>query len=143
MPVRAIFPPNTKTVTRCRPSPLDIQCSPSHDLILGQATVGIGVHAVACSLVDVFDKAEVEGSAAILISLEFGDGRLRCLGRVEPHYASASRSPTGLVLNLSLLDLADGREELDQIVVTRRPWKLEGGKLAIKGASLARRSGRE
>lgn len=47
-----------------------------HDLVLCQSSVRIGFHAVAARLVQIFDEAQVQRSATILIALELCDCRL-------------------------------------------------------------------
>lgn len=89
--------------------------------------MGIRRHVVGTALVEVLDKAEVQGTTTVLVSLELGDGRLSSLRTIEANHAGSSRPATGLVLNLSLLNLADGGEELDQVVIAGRPWELGGG----------------
>lgn len=69
----------------------------------------VGVHAVATRL-DVFDKAETKGSASVLVALELRDGSLCRVRIVEADHSATTRSTAGLVLDLGLFDLADGRE---------------------------------
>ena len=77
----------------------------------------VGIHGVAASRVKILDIAETERAATVLVPLEFGDGGLCSVARVEPNDSAASRSSAGLILDLGLLDLADGGEELYQIFV--------------------------
>ncbi|KAF7549799.1 hypothetical protein G7046_g8232 [Stylonectria norvegica] len=95
-----------------------------HDLILGQAAVRIRVHGFASSLVQVLDKTEVERAAAVLVTLKLGNRGLGSISSVESDHASASRATTGFVLDLGLFHLADGGEQLNQIVVASGPWQL-------------------
>ena len=95
-----------------------------HDLVLCQTAVVIGIHGVSGARRDVSDKAETEGPSSVLVALELGDGRLGGVGRVESDNAGASGSTTRLVLNLGLLNLAYGGEQLNEIVVAGRPREL-------------------
>lgn len=95
-----------------------------HDLILRKAAVRVSFHGISSSLVQVLDEAQVEGSAAVLITLELGDGSLSGFGRVKTDHAGASRATARLILNLGLLNLADSGEELNQVVIAGRPGQL-------------------
>ena len=96
-----------------------------HDLILSDARVGVRVHAViAAAGLEVPHEAETQGTTAVLVTLELGDGSVRGVGTVEPNDTGAARAPTRLVLDLSLLDLANSGEEIDQILVTCGPREL-------------------
>jgi hypothetical protein len=87
--------------------------------------MGIGIHAVTSARVEVLDVAQAEGPAAVLVALELGDRRLGGVRAVETDNAAAlGPAADGLILNLGLLDLADGGEEFNQIVVARGPGKL-------------------
>lgn len=98
---------------------------PLHDLVLGDADVGIRVHAVITAAgLEVPHEAETQGTTAVLVALELGDGCVRGVGTVEPNDTGAARPPTRLVLDLGLLDLADGGEQIDQILVARGPREL-------------------
>ena len=89
-------------------------CYRSHDLILRQATVRIGVHAVtAASRSKVFDVAEAQRAPAVLVCLEFGNSRVGGLGSIETNDSTPSGAAAGLVLYLSLLDFSDSAEQLD------------------------------
>lgn len=70
----------------------------------------VSLHRISSSLVQILDEAQVEGTAAVLVALEFGDSGLGGFGRVEADHAGAPRAATGLILNLGLLNLADGGE---------------------------------
>jgi hypothetical protein len=85
--------------------------------------VRICVHAVPTRL-NVLDKAETKGAAAVLIALELRDGSLGRVGIVEADHSAATRSAAGLVLDLGLFDLADGREQLDEIFIASGPREL-------------------
>lgn len=88
--------------------------------------MGVGVHAVAAAAAgcNVLDVAQTQRAAAVLVALELGNRGLGGVGGVEPDHAAATGPAAGLVLDLSLLDLANGREEFNQIVIARRPRKL-------------------
>jgi hypothetical protein len=98
-----------------------------HDLILGQAAMGIGLHAVRVGLRQIFDEAESQWPVSVLISLKFGDGRLGSGNAVKSYNAGSARPTTWLVLNFGLLDFTDGGEQLDKIFVAGRPRKLQRG----------------
>jgi hypothetical protein len=83
--------------------------------------MGICVHDVVSALVQILHKAQVERAATILVALKLGNGSLRSLGGIESNYASTTRTTTRLVLDLSLLDLSDRGEQLNQVVVAGRP----------------------
>ena len=72
--------------------------------------MGIGVHAIISSLVQVLNETEVERSPTVLVALELGNCRLGRFGGIEANNASAPRTTAGLVLNLSLLNLSNGGE---------------------------------
>jgi hypothetical protein len=55
---------------------------------------------------------------------ELTDGRLGVLCGVEFYHSSTLRPTIRFVLDLGALDLANGREEIDQVFVASRPWKL-------------------
>lgn len=95
--------------------------------------MGIGVHAVTAARRDILDVAQAERAAAILVALELGDGGLGGVRAVEADHAAAARPAARLVLDLRLLDLADGGEELDQILVARRPGELVKGQSSHPG----------
>lgn len=85
--------------------------------------MGVRVHGLRARL-DVLDEAEPERPATILIALELSNGCLSGVGVVETNDASATRTPTRLVLDLGLLDFSNGREQLDEILVAGGPGKL-------------------
>jgi hypothetical protein len=84
----------------------------SHELVLGQATMGVRVHGLGAGM-DILDKAETKGPSTVLVALELRDGRLSSVGVVEPDDAGTARPSTGLILDLGLLHLTDCREQLD------------------------------
>lgn len=87
--------------------------------------MGIGIHHVTrYARRDILDEAETEGTTTVLVPLEFRDCRFRCVGAVESNNARAAGSAARLVLDLGLLNLADGREELNKVFVTSGPWEL-------------------
>lgn len=94
-----------------------------HDLVLSQSTM-VGVHGVTTTLVQVLDVAQTQRPAAVLISLKLVDGGFGGVGIVEANNTAATRAATRLVLDFGLLDLADSREQLNEIVIARRPRKL-------------------
>lgn len=96
-----------------------------HDLVLGQATMGVGVHAVDSSWCHVLNEAKAKRSPSILVALELRD---RCLGSVravKAHNTCTPRASTRLVLDLSLLNLTDGREQLNKVFIASGPRELE------------------
>lgn len=82
------------------------------------------VHAVTPTWCEIFDVAEPELAATILVSLELGDSSIGGLGSIEAHDTGASGASARFVLDLGLLNLSNGPEEFDQVLVTGRPWKL-------------------
>ena len=72
----------------------------------------IGIHGVGNTLVQVLDKAQVEGAATILVSLELLNGGFSRLGAIKAHDTAAAGATARLILDLSLLNLADSSEEL-------------------------------
>lgn len=84
----------------------------------------VGIHAVTTTGRDILDVAQAQGTTAVLVALELGDGGLGGVGAVEADNTTSARATARLVLNLRLLDLTDGLEEFDQIVIARRPGKL-------------------
>lgn len=123
-----------------------------HNLILAHATMVVSVHTVdvaggvvhhgvvntvvvvvhrrstvvaAVVLVQVLDEAKTKSTATVLVTLELGDSSLGRLAVVKADNAGTARATTGLVLNLSLLNLADSHEEVNEIIVASRPGELE------------------
>ena len=50
-----------------------------HNLVLREATVRIGVHGISVLLDKILDEDQVECATAVLVALEFSNGRLRRL----------------------------------------------------------------
>lgn len=98
-----------------------------HDLILGQASVRVGIHHVASAWSGVLDEAEAERPTAVLIPLEFGDGCFGGVCGVEANHAGAAGSAARFVLDLGLLHLSDGREQLDKVFIASGPRQLRNG----------------
>ena len=86
--------------------------------------MGVGIHAVSTARRDILDVAQAERTAAVLVTLELGNGGLGSVGAVEADDTAAARPAARLVLDLGLLDLANGGEEFNQVVVACRPGKL-------------------
>jgi hypothetical protein len=91
--------------------------APLHHLVLCHTAMGIGIHAVASTRSHILDVAETQRPATVLIALELRDGRFGGLGAVKTDNAASLGSAARLVLDLGLLNLADGAEELDQVIV--------------------------
>ena len=85
--------------------------------------MSVGIHGIATSTGgDVFDVAQPKGPSTILVALEFRDGRLSGAGVVKTDDSRPSRSTAVLVLNFSLLNLANRCEQLYKVFVACRPW---------------------
>lgn len=69
--------------------------------------MGVSLHGLATRLVQILDEAEVEGPAAILVSLKLGDRRIGRFGRIKFDDSGTARPTTRLVLYFSLLDFPD------------------------------------
>lgn len=100
------------------------------------------LHGVATTNVGIFDIGQTEGTTTVLIASKFccipckykavfpytkdqlTDRGLGIIGRVKFDNACASGSTIWLILDLRSLDLANGGEELDQILVAGRPGQL-------------------
>lgn len=96
-----------------------------HDLILSEATSRLSaLHEVGTTLIGIFDIGQTKGTATVLVAGELGNRGSGIVWRVEFDNTSATRASVGLVLNLGTFDLADGREELDEILVACGPGKL-------------------
>lgn len=93
----------------------------SHHLIFHRRLLAI--HHVP-TLVDVLDVREPERTVAVGVALEFGDGGSSVLLIGELDYTGAARASIWLVLNLGALDLADGGEELNHVLVAGAPRQL-------------------
>lgn len=92
--------------------------------------MGISLHTLRTRLlglllVEVLDKAQVERAAAILVTLELGDGSLGVVFSVKSDDARASGAAARLILDLSLFHLANSSEELDKVFIAGRPGQLE------------------
>lgn len=84
----------------------------------------IRLHAVSSTWGYVFDEAQAKRPSSVVVTLKLRNGGLCSRGTVETNNTGSSRSSAGFILNLSLFDLADRREELNQIFITGRPRKL-------------------
>lgn len=69
----------------------------------------------------VLDEAQAERTSTILVTRELGDGCLGVFDGIEANNTSAAGATIGFVLDFSLLDLANGGEELNKILVAGRP----------------------
>lgn len=87
--------------------------------------MGVGIHSVCRARCDVFHEAQAKWAATVLVALELADSGVGSFSIVESDNTGTTGSSTWLVLNLGLLNLSDSREELDQIIVTGRPGKLQ------------------
>lgn len=121
-----------RTPHRIYRSPTELSCSIAkaalHDLVLGEAAGWLGFHGhgiVVRSWGLVLDEAETEWASTVLVTGELGDGSLGVLNSVEANDTGSAGTSVWLVLNLGLLDLSDGGEELDEILVAGGPWKLK------------------
>lgn len=94
-----------------------------HDLVLGQATVRIGIHHVA-SRRDILDEAETERTTTVLVALELGDCGFCGVRGVKSDNTSAAGSSAGLVLYLCLFDLSNGRKQFNKVFIACRPREL-------------------
>jgi len=81
--------------------------------------MSISFHAVTSHLMDVFDKAEVQGTAAVLIALEFCKSGLGSIGAIKSDYTSTPGPTAWLILYLGLFNLANGSEQIHKIVIAR------------------------
>lgn len=84
----------------------------------------IGLHGVTAARLDVPDVAETQLTSAVLVALELRDRSVGGFGSIESDDTSASGAAAWFVLNFRLLDVSDGAEELDKVLIARRPWKL-------------------
>jgi hypothetical protein len=79
---------------------------PLHDLILGQAG-GLGFHSISTTARSlILDEAQTKRATTVLVTRELLDSGLRIFG-----------SAVWLILDFGLLNLSDGSEEFDQILV--------------------------
>lgn len=92
-----------------------------HHLLLQAAGLLLALHRV---LVCVLNIRQAERTTAVLVAGELGDGRLGVRLGTEFDNASAGRALVGLVLDLCTLNLADRREQLNQVLVARAPRQL-------------------
>lgn len=103
-------------VSGCRFGDDDLHHLLLHRLLLlalhGATTVGVA------------SVVEAEGTATVGVALELLDGSSGVLLAAEENDTSATRATVGLVLDLGLLNVADGNEELDKILVAGAPWQL-------------------
>lgn len=84
----------------------------------------ICVHDIVSALANVLHEAQVERAAAVLIALKLCNGSLGSLGRIEANDTGTTGATAGLVLDLGLLNLANGGEQFNQIVVAGGPGQL-------------------
>lgn len=102
----------------------------SHDLVLGDPAVVVRFHVVAAAgltralLVEVLGVAQLQRTTTVLVALELRNGSLGRVGVVEPDDTGTARATAWLILDLGLLDLANRSEQLDQVLIARRPRKL-------------------
>jgi hypothetical protein len=75
----------------------------------------LGIHGITTTIADVgvTDEAQTEWAASVLVASELGNGCFSILRGIELDNTSASRTAVWLVLNLSLLDRANGCEQVD------------------------------
>lgn len=85
-----------------------------HGLLLTLHGAAVGVASVV----------EAERTTAVSVALELLDRGSSVLLTAEENDTGSTRAAVRLVLDLSLLDVADGDEELDQILVAGTPWQL-------------------
>lgn len=88
--------------------------------------MGISIHSICSARCKILDEAQAERATAVLVALELANSCVGSLGVVESDDSGTTGPATWLVLDLGLLDLADSREEFDQIVVAGGPRKLRG-----------------
>lgn len=74
--------------------------------------------------VEVFDEAKTERTTSVLITSEFCNGSLGIVTVVELNDSGTFRAAVWFVLDLRLLNLADGLEQLDQVIITSGPGQL-------------------
>lgn len=86
--------------------------------------MGVCFHALATRLIKVLDKAQVERTTAVLVTLELGNRSFCSFCSIETDDTCASRPTTRFILYFSLFHLANCGEQVNQIVVARGPWKL-------------------
>ena len=86
--------------------------------------MGIRVYAFPCTTTgaEVLDKADVEGTTTVLVSLKLVDSSFCRISIIKADNSASPRATTWFVLNLCLLNLADCGKELYQIIVAGGPW---------------------
>ena len=94
-----------------------------HDLILSQASC-LGLHRITAARSLILDEGQAKRTTPVLVSRELLNGSIGVLGSIESNNTSSAGSAIWLVLDLGLLDLANGGEELNEIFVAGRPRKL-------------------
>lgn len=109
---------------RIRIQGVEHEIGTSHYLILRETSVNICVHAVEAVGNQVFDEAQSERPATILVTLKLGDGCVCRVCGIEADDAGATRTTTAFVLDLGLLDLSNGGEQFDEVLVTGGPGQL-------------------
>jgi hypothetical protein len=113
-----------------------------HDLLLQRAR-GLNVHGGGAGLVGVLNVGETEGTATVRVLLELGDGGSRVVLGSELDDTGTTRATVGLVLDFSTLDLADGGEELDQVLVAGAPGQVadvdDGTRIHARGGEVGER----
>ena len=67
----------------------------------------------------------LEGITLVRLGLRLTDSSAGIFYAAELDNTGSARAAVGLVLNLGTLDLANGGEELDQILVAGRPGQLQ------------------
>ena len=87
-----------------------------HDLILSQVG-SLSVHRITTSNIRVLDVSQTKRTTSVLIARELLNRGISTFSSVEPDDASAARTSVRLVLDFSLFDLADSREELYKILI--------------------------
>lgn len=98
----------------------------------------VRVHAVVTATgLKVPHEAETQGPAAVLVTLELGNGGIRSLGAVEADNTSAARSSAGLILDFRLLDLPNRGKQVDKILVARGPRELRTVRNRTEGGQVA------
>ena len=76
--------------------------------------MSVCVHVVAgYSWSQIFDETQTKRATTVLVSLELRNGGLCCVGSIKSDNTRTTRAATGLILDLSLLDLANCGEKLD------------------------------
>ena len=77
-----------------------------------------GIHGLtSVGSTSVADVSELEWTTTILVTGELGDSSLGVVSGIELDDAGSTGATVALVLDLSLLDWANGGEEIDEILV--------------------------